>query len=77
MGVNNGCSVAKYRRLLDYIGSVCRELVRWNVSAASDNPSGIVLYDDFDFISTAGTNCYSYCISNYLSYVLAHREVEK
>lgn len=74
--MGNGCIMAKHSRLLNNIGSVCCELVRRYFSAAADNPSGIILYDDIDLIPSAGANCYSYCVSNYLRYLLDHREVK-
>lgn len=75
--MGDGCTMAKHSRFFDYIGSICGEFVRRYISAAADNPSGIILYDDIDLVPSAGTNCYSYSVGNYLRYVLDHREVKQ
>lgn len=57
----------EYSSILQDAGCFCSKLVRRDVPVAADHTARSAVYAYIDLLPSAGTNCYSYCLSNYIN----------
>lgn len=63
----------KYYRIFEDAGCFCGKFVRRDVPASADHTARAAVYAYINLLPSACTNCYSYCLSNYINHILDRR----